>query len=243
MNRAGWNFENSLRNESALRPLCEQVNKHFPVPSDRHYRYFATSPDLHLTEEIGQYYRGLHVATTASCDLSRYILNRYLPAGATNYDHLIYIRDITCADPTGCVVTYAHELQHIVQYVHPKLTKVNQTLYGVLKTFEPAATEIDLPSEADANIVSKRVAEEVCGIDAVRRFGEERVCFMLKTGDRDQIIRWNFFVNTPSSTAYDFEKETLKLVEKFSGRVPFGMDISQPDWWKGAIDEFPPGSY
>lgn len=226
----GWNFDNSIVNESTLRPLCEQVDKHFPLPTDRHYRFFAATQDVHLAYKIGRYYRGFQVPTSGSDEVSRYVLGRYLPPGSMNYLHLVYIRDITCVDPTGCVVTYAHELQHIVQYGFPKLVKANSTLREALTTFEPMPTEIDLPAEADANIVSKRVAEVICGVDAVREFGEERVRFMLKAGDREQVVRWNFFLDTPSSTAYDFEKETLKLVEKYRGRVGFEMDINKPDW-------------
>jgi hypothetical protein len=243
MSRSDWNFENSSANESALRPLCEQVDKYFPLPVNAYYRYFAASPDVYLAHEIGRYYRGAHVPTSGSDDVSRYLLEEYLPEGSTRYHHLVYIRDVTCADSTGCVVTYAHELQHIVQHSLPKLVKVNSILREVIQDFDPSATEIDIPAEVDANIVSKRVAEAICGLKAVREFAEERVRFMLKTGDRDQIVRWKFFLDTPSSTPYDFEKETLSLVEKYNGRIAFDIDMSAPDWWKGAMDDFPAGSY
>jgi hypothetical protein len=243
MNRSDWNFENLSANESTLRPLCEQVDKHFPLPVNAHYRYFAASPDVYLAHEIGRYYRGFHVPTSGSDDLSRYLLEEYLPAGSTKYHHLVYIRDITCADSTGCVVTYAHELQHIVQHSLPKLVRANSILREVIQDLDPSATEIDIPAEVDANIVSKRVAEAVCGLEAVREFAEERVRFMLKTGVRDQIVRWKFFRDTPSSTVYDFEKETLKLIEKHKGRVDFDIDMSGPDWWKGAMDNLSSENY
>jgi hypothetical protein len=234
----GWNFNNSRVNEAILRPLCEQVDKHFQLPPDRHYRYFATEEDAYLAEEVGRYFRGLHFPTSGTDEISRYALGRYLPFGATNYDHLIYIRKITCADPAGCVVTYSHELQHTIQHERfPRLMKATSILRNNIKTFQPNATEIDIPIEVDANIVSKRVAEEVCGVERVRKFAEEQLRFMKGAGANAQVIRWEYFLNTQSSTAYDFVTETVKLVQDYRGRMQFEINVDGPDWWEGPVDE------
>jgi hypothetical protein len=240
---ADWNFNNSSVNESTLRPLCEQVDKEFGL-ANKYYRYFAVTPDDFLTKEVGSYFRGVRFPTWATDEVSSHVRDRYLPSGTTKYESLIYIRDTTCLDPAGCVVTYAHELQHILQHERfPKLMQPNSILRARLKDFVKTATEIDIPIEVDANIVSKRVAERLCGVESVRRFAEEQVHFMEKEGAVDQIVRWKFFRDTPSSNPYDYVEETLKLVQKYKGQIFFGEDVDSPDWWKSPIDDYPAGGW
>jgi hypothetical protein len=225
-------------NESTLRPLCEQAERHFQPPPDRYCRYFATTEDPYLTAEVGQYYRGVLFTASGTDEVSLYVRGRYFPPDPTNYDHLVYIRASTCLNPTGCVVTYAHELEHIVQHCRfPKLMKATSVLRADLTTYEPTATEIDIPAEVDANIMSKRVAEAVCGVESVRRFAEEQVRFLKTGGTVAQLVRWKYFLNTPSAISYDFVEETLKLVQKYEGRMRFGMDVDAQDWWKGPAEE------
>ncbi|SRR6266481_1972392 len=239
---ADWNFNNSSVNESTLRPLCEQVDKHFGL-AGKYYRYFAVAPDDTLIEKVGSYFRGGQFSTLATAEIPSYVRNRYLPSG-TDYGYFVYIRDTTCLDRTGCVVTYAHELQHIVQHERfPRLMEPNSILRARLKDFIETATEIDIPIEVDANIVSKQVAEKVCGVDSVQRFSREQVQFVKKEGAIDQVVRWEFFRDTPSSNPYDWVDETLKLVQKYKGLMPFGIDTDKPDWCKGPIDEYPAGAW
>jgi hypothetical protein len=194
MDAVHWNFNGSVENESALKPLCEQVDQHFPLSVDRHYRFFAVPDavvDDYLTGRVGQYFRGLHVPSSGTDEVSQYIRVRCLPPGsAQNYDHLIYVRHSTCLDPTGCVVTYAHELQHIVQEGRfPKLMKANSVLRADLWRFKQTPpTEIDLPVEVEANIISKRVAEAVCGPGAVREFAEKQVRIMKAADAAEQVV-------------------------------------------------------
>src|SRR5271165_65737 len=89
------------------------------------------------------------------------------------FDTLIYVRQSTCEDLTGFVECYAHELQHFVQRSRtPRLHAVNGVLYENLKRIEPTTTVMDIPTEREANLVSKRVAEVVCGVEAVRAFAD-----------------------------------------------------------------------
>jgi hypothetical protein len=240
-----WNFNNSSVNESTLRPLCEQVDKELGLPTDKYYRYFAIAPDDLLTKEVGRYFRGVQFSTRATDPVSFHVRERYLPSsGVIHYNYLVYIRDTTCLDPTGCVVTYAHELQHIAQHGRfPRLMGPNSVLRANFKKYKETATELDIPIEVDANIMSKRVAEKVCGVEPVRRFAEEQVRFMKNEGAVEQVLRWEFFRDTSSSNSYDYVDETLKLVERYKGQMPFGGDTDKPDWWKGPIDEYPAGAW
>jgi hypothetical protein len=171
------------------------------------------------------------------------------PAQAVQaFDNMIYIRHSTCLDlNTGFVTTYAHELQHFVQHgTMPRLLAVNKVLYdslkNSLKNFEPKAIPTDVPSEREANIISKRVAEIICGVEDVRRFAEERVAVMERAGEqdkaaRDEKARWIFFRDVPSSTEYDYLADTLRLVEINKTKMNFGIDVNQPEWWLEPLAE------
>jgi hypothetical protein len=238
------NFNNSAAYESTLRPLCEEIEKYFQFPADKCYCYFAVKDDEYFTAKIGRYYRGFHFPKSSIGEVPAYARGRYLPPDTPPHDHFVYIRNSTCLDPTACAVTYAHEMQHIVQHDRfPKLAEANWVLYDNLATFEPGATEVDIPVEVDANIVSKHVAEKLCGVESVRKFAEQQVRLMRDQGTvaaaAAQEVRWEYFLNTPSATAYDFVDATVKLVKRYEGRMDFGMDVSAPNWWKGPLVEKP----
>jgi hypothetical protein len=250
-NRDSWMFNGSVENEIRLKPLCQQVEAHFKLPDRRLCRYFAVEEDEELMD-IGKYYRGFH--TSYSTDKRRKLLPPHLrncffrPPDETfvrpvrDFDSLIYIRASTCTDTTGFVTTYAHELQHFVQEgTLPRLSLVNEVLYQNLKSLEPKAITTDIPNERDANIVSKRVAESVCGVEAVSKFAEERIAVMEKAGEqdraaRDERDRWIFFRDVPSSTEYDYLAHTLRLVEKYRTVLDFEIDLNQPKWWLKPVE-------
>jgi hypothetical protein len=220
----GWNFNGSAANESALKPLCQHVDKYFS--RRKLHRYFAVIDDPYLTS-VGPYYRGFHAHASAKAELPL-----YLQREMDSFDHMIYIRQSTGPDPTSCVITYAHERQHIEQFGrYPKVLKANNVLRENLKTFKPTASEIDLPTEVEANIVSKRIAESVCGTEVVRNFAEEQVRHMDQTSATEQKARWEFFLKVPSSSTYDPVKATVRLVEEYKYVLNFGMDVDVPKWW------------
>jgi hypothetical protein len=224
-----WDFNGSTKNESVLRPLCQRVEEALQTFSSRLYRYFASVDDPLLTGHLGTYYSGFQAPAAREWPYS-------IESARASFDHLIYIRDITCLDPTGCTITYAHELQHVVQHrLYPKLLEINRVLRRELPDFEPLATEVDLPAEVDVNIVSKRVAESVCGPKAVREFAENRISAMHAAGAAAQRVRWEFFLNIPSTTVYEPLAPTLKAVTKYKDRINFGMDVETPEWWVGPV--------
>jgi hypothetical protein len=242
----GWNFNCSAENEATLRPLCQEAEKHFQLPTGRLYRYFARTEDPILLQMRGEHYRGFYCHISERNWLPTYLSHCFFRpdyAGDTYedmiaFDDLIFIRHSTCFDPTGCVLTYAHELQHFVQHGHaPRLLRVNNALYQNIKRFEPTATASDIPSEREANIVSKRVAEAVCGADAVRVFAEKQVRLMEELGNSEQLDRWVFFRDIPSSTNYDLLGCTLHLVERYKTRIDFGVNVDQPEWWIGPVED------
>lgn len=228
-----------MANESILKPLCQQVEKEMRIADYILSRHFAVE-DQPCFADLGPYFRGVHISPSSKEELPS-----FLQEEMGGSDALIYMRRTTCLDPTSCVVTYAHELQHVIQYRrYPKLLAVNRVLRHCLVPVP--ASEMDLPTEREANIVSKRIAERVCGTEIVRRFAEEQVRLMevdraaaRKFGLDDQThaiqqkVKWEFFLSTPSSTAYDPLPATLELVKKHKGTINFGMDVCKDDWWLG----------
>ena len=242
-----WIFNGSAENEADLKPLCQQIEAQFQLPTNRRLcRYFARFDDTWLLQCIGENFRGVHIPYSArriSPELQRHFFHEQIGFSSNvtfeetiAFDNLIYIRASTCADKTGFVTTYAHELQHFVQHgTMPRLWTVNNALYGNLKRLEPSSIATDVPSEREANIVSKQVAEVVCGVEEVRRFAEDRVSFMGRMSEGDEKARWEFFRDVPTSIKYDYQADTLRLVEKYKAVLDFGIDLNQPEWWSGRL--------
>lgn len=239
-----WNFNYSETHVASLKPLCQQIESHFELPPKRLCRYFANGDDFCLRQMCGEHYRGFHAPRSSCPVLPHYLVPCFyhpfdpfksdVPFEETiAFDNLIYIRDTTCQEGgVGFVLTYAHELQHFIQHGHtPSLSAVNSALYQNLKQFEPNTIAIDIPHEREANIVSKRVAERLFGVNAVSEYAEGQIQFMERVGDAEQKARWIFFRDVPSSTVCDLLQETLPFVEKYRKIVDFGVDTQQPNWW------------
>ena len=241
MESSGWDFSGSTANEAILKPLCEQVEQRVQLPPRRLYRCFALNEDEELRRKNGDHYRGFHVPLSGRGELPQphYLRSCFfhpledtpdggVPPNKVAFDNLIYIRHSTCADKTGLVETYAHELQHFVQHGRtPRLLAVNQILCRELWKYERMAAVTDIPSEREAIIVSKQVAEDVCGVEAVRDFAGKQV--RLVDGNAEQRARWVFFRDVPSSS---FLKDTLRLIEQYKGKIDFPTYVSEPEWWK-----------
>jgi hypothetical protein len=238
---SAWNFNGSVENEKTLKPLCLRVDELLGLPPRRIYRYFAAIDDPPFFQD-DPLVRGFHVVFNREKlkKLPQYLVDCfYLPNREMGklsvdapieqlaaFDDLIYLRHQTCLDSTGCVITYAHELQHAIQnYRHPKLVEKNTILRDNLRTYKPDATEIDIPAEVEANIVSKRIAEKVCGPASVEKFAKDQVALVRAGVLAGQAKRWKFFRKIPSSTEYDFVGATLGLVAEYQNRIDFGTHV------------------
>jgi len=243
----GWNFNGSAMNEAELKPICQEVEKHFSFPPRRIHRFFAVDDDYFLAELMGSHFRGFHIPISGREVLPDYLRDCFFRPydeydlntpfeDIVAFDNLIYIRKGTCADVLGCVITYAHELQHFMQHGHtPRLWVVNSALYHNLARFDATAKAIDIPQERDANIVSKRIAEKILGADKVREYAQEQIKIMESLNEPTQATRWVFFRDVPALDEYDVLASTLPFVEKYNGKIDFGIDTTQPNWWLGPL--------
>ena len=230
-----WQFNGSQKNEATLKPLCQEIEKHFPTRSRKLCRYFTTVEEPQFVTDIGVHYRGFQAQREARQGMPSYLYDIFFipeeDRGKVDsfddlalFDDLIYVRHSTCSDPVGCAITYAHELQHLVQFDQsPELLRMNNAVLrrNLHRVLQQTPTEMDLPAEVDANIVSKRVAGLVCGEAAVAEFAERELKAMIQTGDNTKVTRWKFFLETPASASYDWVDETRRIMETYKDQIDF----------------------
>lgn len=117
------------------------------------------------------------------------------------FDGTIYLHGSTCADPTALIMTFAHELQHFVQFGHHRnLWAANRLLMSL-----PGINIREIPFEREARIVAKRVAEELCGTDMVHQY------ILRKIADRvtcEDVNDWQWIEQLDSSASYNLARET-----------------------------------
>jgi len=251
-------FNGDNKREYLLKPLCLEVLKRFEFLSQRVDCYFASSDDDYLTTQNGCHFRGFQISYLGRNDLPRYLFSRFfhaydgrdpLPSFEQQlaFDHLIYVRNSTSLDPTGCTSTLAHELEHIAQHCQShSMMRANNLLYDnvIIMSGGSDFTVFDIPTERDANIVSKRVAETICGPEAVMRFTDERIQYfaqLARSGDdaagRER-TRWEGFRNISPEAGYDWIEATKVLIERFRPEIVtrnlgrfYGLDFTKAEWW------------
>ncbi|MGD0631772.1 MAG: hypothetical protein ABR987_20770 [Terracidiphilus sp.] len=135
------------------------------------------------------------------------------------FENVIYMYGAICSDPVGRVMTFAHELQHFCQY------GFNRTLWAECKLFWGLLPAYEIPTEREARIVSKHIAEELCSPDAVnqyisRRIDEAEYHISPKVGDHDSLSPeeiqnwqndlddWRFIQQLDELTPYDLATGT-----------------------------------
>lgn len=113
-----------------------------------------------------------------------------------------------------------------------KLWKANTLLYQHLTELDPGKQwrTWDIPAEREAMIVSKRVAENILGVEAVNKFLDTTV-----PGGNDE-EEWKFFGGLSATATYDLLQNTIRLVENYRQQLSSlaqgsGVDFAQPEWW------------
>ncbi len=142
-----------------------------------------------------------------------------------SFDAVIYVYKTTSDDPVGRVMTFAHELQHFVQY------GLSRDLWAASEVFRRLLPAFEIPTEREARIVSKCTAEDLCGPEAVKQYigrrinaAEKRVT-LLKADDpqsldkiknwQDEVDDWRFIQKMDAPTFYDLAARTRLAFDKF----------------------------
>ena len=130
------------------------------------------------------------------------------------FDHAIYLHGSTCADETALTMTFAHELQHFVQYGFSRrfwaegrlIPRLPREVFDIEGLNWP-----DIPHEREARIVAKRVAVRLCGADAVRQYIDRRISENVTANDADD---WRFNQQLDPSVPYDLSRETKRIFQR-----------------------------
>lgn len=130
------------------------------------------------------------------------------------FDSAIYIYNSTCLNEVGLTMTLAHEFQHFMQYGFKRRAwAANMLAMNLsLQTIRTLGfTWADIATEHEARIVSKRIAERLCGPERVREYIELRKS---QPADADDANDWAFVQAIDVSREFDLELETQKMYRR-----------------------------
>jgi hypothetical protein len=127
------------------------------------------------------------------------------------FDHVIYLYGSTCADEVALTMIFAHELQHFVQHENALTLWAANTLIPQLPRCVIDALGLkwcDIPYERDARIVSRRTAEDLLEVEAVRRYIEAKI---VEHVTDDDAADWECIQGLVTSSACDLDGETKRF--------------------------------
>jgi hypothetical protein len=129
------------------------------------------------------------------------------------FDHGIYLYGSTCSDETALTMTFAHELQHFVQYGSKrKLWAVGRLIRRVPEVIDALGLRWqDIPHEREARIAAKRVGLRLCGADAVKRYIDRRITENVTAEDVED---WRFSRDLDPLVDYNLPSETRLIFQR-----------------------------
>jgi hypothetical protein len=222
--------------KTELEPLCEQVLKRFELPQQELIAIFDDEERQELTlftPSLGKEFCGFFRANLYGMrPFPQKIKDDYLwKDGKWRCDVFIYLRSRTCQSPTGAAITFAHELQHFMQYgFSRKVWQANHDLQQIIEGFPWY-----FPDERDALTVSRSKIEEICGKDRVRGYAEQQI------GLKRHPEKWGFFLGSETEKPFDFLQATILLVNEYKEALKNKFPVSErrpdPDytkerWWE-----------
>jgi hypothetical protein len=134
------------------------------------------------------------------------------------FDAIIYLHGSTCSDETALVMTFPHELQHSIQYANARVLWAENTLAMNVITridWEERVSQqllpFHLPTEVQARIVAKQVAESLRGVDVVNRYIQRKI----QEAANDCDVRdWQFVSTLSPSSSCNLVSDTRLLFKR-----------------------------
>jgi hypothetical protein len=239
--------------ESLCKRVLEQFQAH--LPSLRFLCFIDDVDSPSLKAKLGQANQGMHVnlgkyESLPECQripLPHYVESRLYDQTSREriFDTLIYLHGSTCAVEVSMIITFAHELQHFLQYGNEPRLWVADALMTELarnKYISGFNNWQDFPSEHEAILVSKRVATRMCGEEAVRLYADSQIT---SATDNNEKYRWEFFQKLSLSTTFHFAAVVNALVQEYrvtleadialnrkNDPLCSSLDFGKSDWWK-----------
>jgi hypothetical protein len=136
------------------------------------------------------------------------------PSKKRLFDHIIYLHGSTCTNDVGLAMTFAHELQHFVQYGNVRtLWAANSLIRNLPKeTISTLGlTWFDIPIEREARAVSKQTAENLFGVEAVRQYIDARI---IENVDANDTADWQFIRGLVAASPYDLAVESGLIFQR-----------------------------
>jgi hypothetical protein len=232
------------RHRAGLESTIRAVLDHFSLPPKSLCCIFDDQERWELTNAFGESFCGFFYPVAQygfgqfqwPAALMEHVSDLYHGRPFT-CDAAAYLRKSVCEKPTGATITFSHELQHFVQYgFHFKEWRANSWIQHVAipEMIDPKPWHF--PTEYEAQITSKRIAEAVLGHAEIDRYALERIA------DYDDVEKWTFFRGLDTAETYDFVIETHRMAELYRGKLealsrehdwrPSDPDFTRPKWWE-----------
>lgn len=214
----------------------------FRIPEETRAICFFDDEDFaDLKEEVGASNRGIHwpIRGKGIRDVwPHYMWNIIAPLDANSgrlswpYHSVIYLHGSTCGTDIGLTLTFAHELQHFLQYGNERQLWAANLLLGSLpnRPNEDPRVWWDLPAEKEARIIAKRVAESIYGGEAVR----SHIVRMIE-GSTSKIDEqdWESVQAINALDSYQLPSETRLLVGKHKLQL---LQLQAEPYWRSDPD-------
>jgi hypothetical protein len=128
---------------------------------------------------------------------------------------VVYLHGSTCDSDIGLTLSFAHELQHFLQYVQEwPIWALNFLLIRLGS--DEFKNYWDFPIEIQARVTSKRVAEELHGKAAVREFISGRIADHITDNDAED---WKYIQSVDTSIEYPLAAATKPLVQRYRAQL------------------------
>lgn len=212
---------------SSLQARCNPVLPYFESsPDARVLAFMAKTDNEQMLSTLGRTNRGLHLKLAEYYDPYDAGLRNLLKlptavsdllrddSGALVYEHLVYLHPGTHSHPVGCVLSFAHELQHACQ------REENEDLFMQSKRIEHEWTRvlkrkfINQPHEKDAMFVSRQIATKICGREPLSNYISEqleaaRYLYPPEYGHCESVI-WSYQAEWADTFSFKDEVESIK---------------------------------
>jgi hypothetical protein len=147
---------------------------------------------------------------------------------------IIYLHGSTCESDIGLALSFAHELQHFLQYSQKKSVWAMNTLLIDLRN-EEFKVWWDFPIEIEARVIAKRVAEELFGTKPVNEYILARIAAQITDNDVED---WRFVQGIDAAVLYDLAEATKPLVQRHRQALEKLLEQRRedPDYFNVTLD-------
>jgi hypothetical protein len=122
------------------------------------------------------------------------------------YSSVLYVHGSTCEPRESLILTLSHELQHFTQF-----SQYLKSYYADFFLNKLLRRPLDIPSEHDALLTSKRVAIKLCGEKTVEDYARTHL-------SGPDGARWHYFLSLPLDDLLAFRLGSLIGVGKIELR-------------------------